>query len=97
MRFYPNIVLTCMPAAAEDALCGCLHPSTSPLHCRQADAASPLQAVSKWVGIAGGEATNVLTRQLGALLVTSAAILYNLKVSLLSRHSAAWQVLHLKF
>eukprot|EP00891_Asterochloris_glomerata_P007681 jgi/Astpho2/7681/Aster-02563 len=36
-------------------------------------------AVSKWVGIAGGEATNVLTRQLGALLVTSAAILYNLK------------------
>ena len=62
----------------------CLPPHTSHLQCRKPDAASPLQAVNKWVGIAGGEATNVLTRQLGALLVASAAILYTLKVSLLS-------------
>ena len=73
-----------MSAPAEDTLCKCLHPDTSHLQCYRADAASPLQAVNKWVGIAGGEATNVLTRQLGALLVASAAILYNLKVSLLS-------------
>ena len=63
--------------------CATLHPDTSHLQCCRADTASPLQAVNKWVGIAGGEATNVLTRQLGALLVASAAILYNLKVSLL--------------
>ena len=78
-----------MSAPAEDILCKCQRPDTSYLHCRQADTASPLQAVNKWVGIAGGEATNVLTRQLGALLVASAASLYNLKVSLLPRPSAA--------
>ena len=91
---YTYYLPACMSAPAEDMLCECLHLNTFHLHCRQADAVCPLQSVNKWVGIGGGEATNVLTRQLGALLVASAASLYNLKVSLLSCPSAAWQVLH---